>query len=199
MSKNPNSSAQEQKPSAAKRIALLAAKNERIFHTKDLANLWLITNKNTLYTLLKRYTRLGLLHRIYKGFYSLVPLQEIDPVLIGSKALHQYCYLSTETILYREGYISQKVGFYSFISHKSGKFNVGDSFYKSRQLLDQYLFQTDGIIDVDGYKIATAPRAIADMLYFNSRFHFDKTVNWNEIKSLQQKIGYPFTPHRYKS
>ena len=181
----------------AKRIALLSAKDEKIFHAADLANLWLIDNKNTLYTLLKRYTKNGLLFRVYKGLYSLLPINELDPLLLGAKALHEFCYLSTETVLFREGYISQKINSLTFISAKSRQFKIGSYQFISRKLATRFLYQPEGIIEYQGVRIATVSRAIADLLYFNPYFHFDKAVNWRAVKLLQQKIGYPLTFNRY--
>lgn len=40
----------------AHRFALLAQMDEKVFHASDLASLWEITQKNTLYTTLKRYS-----------------------------------------------------------------------------------------------------------------------------------------------
>lgn len=181
----------------AQRIALISAKNEKIFHTSDLGNLWLVKNKNTLYTLLKRYTQSGILKRIYKGLYSLVPIEELDPFLIGAKAIHRYCYISTETILYREAYISQKPNAYTFVSEKSLHFQIGEHSYRSRQLNPQYLFNPDGIVRTDEIFMATPERAIADMLYFNPFFYFDKKIDWKKIRAVQKKVGYPLTPERY--
>ena len=181
----------------ASRIALLSAQDEQIFHAADLANLWLIYNKNTLYTLLKRYTQAGILYRLYKGLYSLLPFQKLDPLLLGAKALHQFCYVSTETVLYREGYISQKPTAFTFLSAQSLKFKIGPHQFVSRQLSEKFLYQAAGIVEIQNVRMATPVRAIADMLYLNPHYHFDKRVNWKKIKSLQQKIGYPLTPNRY--
>ena len=68
------------------RFAALAQLGEVVFHTDDLANLWRITNKNTLYTTIKRYVAQGLLFRIHKGFYALKNPKDIDPLLLGVKA-----------------------------------------------------------------------------------------------------------------
>lgn len=183
--------------SQAHRIVLLASSNEKLFHVKDLANLWNIKNENTLYTVLKRYSQAGLLYRIYKGFYSLLPSEKLDPVLLGAKAIHQFCYLSTESVLYAEGYISQKVDPLTFVSEKSFKFKINGHSYVNRKLADKFLYQPEGIIEKNGIKFATTQRAIADMLYFNPFFHFDKKVDFQEIKKLQLKIGYPLTFNRY--
>jgi predicted transcriptional regulator of viral defense system len=181
----------------AKRIALLSEKDEKLFHSRDLANLWLIENKNTLYATLKRYQQTGLLHRIYKGFYSLLPLEKLDPQLIGIKALHEYCYVSTESVLFAHGFISQMVEFTTLVSQKSLKFTIGPYHFISRKLDQKYLYNQEGITQTGSLNIATPERAIADMLYFNPTFHFDKTPDWQKVKKLQQKIGYPLTTHRY--
>lgn len=182
---------------SAQRMALLAKKQEVIFHVDDLANLWGITDRNTLRVTLKRYTDNKLLYRIYRGFYSLYPVSELDPIVLGAKALHQFCYLSTETILWREGFISQAPSVYTFVSSMSRQFSIGTHRFKSRKLHDRYLYQPVHLITKDGIKRATSGRAIADMLYFNPHFHFDRPVPWWKIKKIQREIGYPLTPHRY--
>lgn len=182
---------------SAQRMALLARKQEVIFHVDDLANLWGITDRNTLRVTLKRYTDNKLLHRIYRGFYSLYPILELDPIVLGAKALHQFCYLSTETILWRKGFISQAPSVYTFVSSMSRQFSIDTHRFKSRRLSDRYLYQPAQLITQNGIKVATPERAIADMLYFNPAFHFDRPVLWAKIKKIQKEIGYPLTPHRY--
>ena len=59
---------------AGDRISEIAVRDEVVFHAHDLAILWGISDKNTLYTTLKRYTDKGLLKRIYKGLYTLKDL-----------------------------------------------------------------------------------------------------------------------------
>lgn len=181
----------------AKRIAFLASRGEQLFHIRDLANLWNISNANTLRVTLKRYTQDGILFRIYRGFYSLAPLDKLDPIIIGAKALHTFCYLSTESVLYREAYISQHIHQHTFVSSTSSRFTIGDHHFRSRQLSDRFLYNPAGVTVVAGYKIASPVRAICDMLYFDSHYHFDRPVDWQAIQHMQELIGYPITPHRY--
>ncbi len=181
----------------AQRFALLARMDEKLFHTSDLANLWLIKNKNTLYTTLKRYCSAGLLYRLFKGLYSLLPPDNLDPILLGTKILHTYCYLSAESILYREGYVSKRPGSFTFISSKSDTFKVGDCLYKSRKANNRFLFNPVGINNMDGIRVASVERAIADMLYFMPKFHFDRPIDWTKIREIQKTIGYPLTSKRY--
>ncbi len=181
----------------AQRFALLARMDEKIFHADDLANLWLIENKNTLYTTLKRYCGAGLLHRLFRGFYSLPPPDNLDPVLLGAAALHDYCYLSTESVLYREGYISQKPAVITFVSSRAKNFKILNYVYKSRKIKERYLFNSTGIENQHGVRTAGAARAIADLLYFMPKFYFDRPVDWGKIRDIQKKTGYPLTKERY--
>lgn len=177
----------------AYRLSQLSKNNEIIFHINDLSNLWGIQNPNTLRVTLKRYTEARLIHRIYRGFYSLLPIDKIDPFLLGAKALHAFCHVSTESILFEEGYINQKPYLFTFISEKSAKFQINDYFFRSRQLKDKFLYQDIGIYIKNGVRKAILKRAIADILYFNPKYNFDKKVNWKEIKKIQKEIGYPIT------
>ncbi len=180
-----------------KRLAKLLAQDEKILHSKDLANLWNIANNNTLRTTLKRYCKNQLLYRIYKGFYSVVKPEKVDPGILGAKAIHGYCYLSTESVLFFEGYISKKITSHTFVAEKSRRFTIGKNLYRSRQLNTKYLFNPEGVEIKNSLKQANVYRAIADMLYFSPKYHFDREVDWEKVKNMQKKIGYPLTPTRY--
>jgi len=183
----------------AKRMAILGAKSELVFHLSDLATLWDIRNPNTLRVLLNRYAKSGVLHRLRRGLYSLPEPSTLDPILLGAKALHRYCYLSTETVLYKEGYLSQHNQVYTFVSEVSQHFQLLSQSYLSRQLKPAFLFNSAGVGLVNGVKVASVERAIADLLYFNPLFHLDRTPDWEKVRQVQQQIGYPLTPQRYGS
>jgi predicted transcriptional regulator of viral defense system len=176
----------------ASRIAALHRTGEVLFHAREIATLWGITEMNTLYTTLKRYCRDGVLFRVHKGLYSLVALAKLEPMAVGLKALHQFGYVSAETILFREGIISQWPAVITLVSAKSLRFVVGKNCYRSRRLKNDFLFQSDGVVVKNGINMATLERAVADMLYFNPQFHFDlpKSINWKKVKWLQKKVGY---------
>ncbi|MEK7167198.1 MAG: hypothetical protein AAB732_02205 [Patescibacteria group bacterium] len=181
------------------RLAEIAKLSKIIFHSKDLANLWQIKNANTLHTTLKRYTKAGILFRIYKGFYSIKPINNLDFLLLGAKALHRFCFVTTETILQKHGVILQSNDQITFVSPISKRFSIGKHNYYSRKLADKYLYNPAGVYFSDGVKIATIDRAIADILYFNPNVYFDaeKFINWKNIKKMQKAIGYPLTLKRY--
>lgn len=183
----------------ARRFALLASLGETVFHARDLAHAFGITNLNTLYTTLKRYCQSGIFYRIYKGLYSFVPLEKIDPSVLGLKALHRYAYVSLETVLFDEGYISQPPQVMTLISSISKKFVLGPNHYTCRRIPSRALFNPIGLDPRFSYYRAGVSRAIADLLYFNPHAAIDTEfrVNWDEVKNIQKALLYPLTPSRY--
>lgn len=181
----------------AHRIALLNNKTDKILHTNDIGNLWLVSDKNTLHTTLKRYVKAGLLFRLYRGLYSTLPINKLDPKLVGAKAINDYCYISLHTVLFEEGYISQIPYHYTFVGRKSKKFRIYNYSYICRQMKSLFLYNSEGVYELNGVMIARPERAIADILYFNPLQSFDREVDWNVVKKIQEKIGYPLTPARY--
>lgn len=170
----------------------LLKQNKKTFHAPDLALLWDITNKNTLKRTLKRFVDRGVLKRIHKGFYSTTDISNIDPYDLGFSYLNTYSYVSLETILAREGIIFQEIKYITFVSSKSSKFNVGGVKYSSRQLKDKFLINTAGIKKVGNHFEATIERAVADILYYNSKYHFDNdtAIDFNKVKEIQKEVGY---------
>ena len=175
------------------RFAQLARMGEVVFHISDLANLWQIGNKNTLHTTLKRYVQKGLLFRIYRGFYSLKKIEQIEPTLLGIKALNRFAYLSAESVLFRAGIISQVSRQITLVSSVSKKFSLGNNFYFVRKLSDRFLFNPIGLKFEKGFYQAIPERAVADLLYFNPRYFFDgaERINWKRVKEIQRELGYP--------
>ena len=172
------------------RFAKIAAMGQIIFHAKDLANLWRIGNENTLYATLSRYVKKGLLFRAHKGLYAIKPIDHIDPIMLGIKALRRFAYVSAETALAHYGIIQQETREITLVSDISKRFTIGPHHYRCRKLNDQYLHNTMGIIVKNGYKIATVPRAVADLLYFNKNAHFDakNVIDWKQVKIIQKQV-----------
>lgn len=174
------------------RIDTLLKQEQKLFHTQDLALLWGIKNTNTLYTAIKRYVKKGVLIRIHKGFYSVVPLEQINPVKLGVSYLHRYAYLSTESVLREKGIIFQEGGYITLISSISKKFKLDKYNYLVRSMKEEFLYQTAGLIEREGMRAATVERAVADILYYNPHYHFDnpQSIDWQKVKRIQKEAGY---------
>jgi len=180
--------------SAANRIAILASKDEILFHISDVANLWEVTDKNVLRKMLSRYTQRGLMVRVHRGFYSLKKISEIDPYLLGVKALHGPAYISCETILFRDGIINQPAQGITIVSSVSKYFTIAGIAYKSRKMRDEFLFNNAGIEVQSGVRVASSARAIADIYYFNPRKYLDalgsSLVDMDEVREIQKAVGF---------
>jgi predicted transcriptional regulator of viral defense system len=179
------------------RFAQLATIGELVFHGSDLASLWGIIDKNTLYTTLKRYTQQKLIYRLWQGMYALKPAEQIDPLILGIKAMHSYAYVSTETVLFNSGIISQRPSVVTLVGPTSQRFTLAGRDYLCRKLADKYLYQSIGISEKNGVRMAELSRAVADLLYYNPKIYFDAPINWKEVKRMQKMIGYPLTSSRY--
>jgi len=174
------------------RINELLKLDRKLYHTNDLAILWKITNKNTLYTTIKRYVKKDILIPVFKGLYATVPISQLNPLELGIAIIHNKAYLTTESVLAEQGIIAQALYMYTFVSSVSKKAVVGDRVFLYRKLKDIYLNNPSGIKEENGVFIATIERAVADMLYFNPKYHFDlsKSINWDLVKKIQKEVGY---------
>lgn len=174
------------------KLNALLKQERNLFHLTDLRLLWGINNPGTLRRTVSRYVKKGTLIPVYRGFYSILPIEKIDVFDLGASAFHNFCYVSTETVLAQAGIIFQKIYAHTFCSSKTKTIQIGENIYKSRRLKDGYLYNPAGIIDKPNYKIASIERAIADMLYFSPRYHFDaqNLIDWEKVKDIQKEVGY---------
>ena len=169
---------------------MLARMGETVFRTRDAARIWNIWNSNTLNMTLSRYLLRKNLFRVSKGLYSLKPLDEIDPFILGIKAVGDFAYITGETVLFNEGIINQPPREITMVSRQSKRFNVAGKQYRSRQLKDEFLFNDAGIVNIGGAYVATRARAIADTLYFNPKKYFDGPIDWKSVRDIATKVGY---------
>jgi len=163
-----------------------------LYHTKDLALLWDITDQNTLYTTISRYLKKGILTPIHKGFYATRSIETLNPLELGVSYLHTYAYVSCEYVLAQEGAIFQNPNAITLISSISKSFDIGPFHFRSRQLKDVYLYRQAGIVQHGNVLVASLARALADMLYFNPSYHIDtrELMQWNQVEFIQKEVGY---------
>ena len=145
-------------------------------------------------TTLYRYEKQGLIHRIHKGLYSLKKISDLDPHLIGIKALHGQSYVSCESVLFAEGAINQKPEAATLVGRVSRRFSAAGIMFRSRKLSDRFLYNEAGIEMKNGVRYASLERAAADMLYFNPLKYFDSAlsglVDWGKVINIAEAVGY---------
>jgi hypothetical protein len=57
----------------------------------------------------------------------------------------------------------------------------------------EYLNNPAGVENRNGVFVATLERAVADMLYFNPKYHIDvhEGIDFEKVKAIQKEVGYP--------
>lgn len=175
------------------RISELNQLDRKLFHTNDLAVLWKISNRHNLYMTITRYVDKGILFPVYKGLYSTVPLNTLDPLELAKAIIHRYTYLTTESVLAQAGVISQRVYDYTLVANVSKRVVVGQWSFRFRQLKDEYLYNPTGVVQQGSVFVASTERAVADLLYFNPKSHFDvpEMIDFDKVKLIQKEVGYP--------
>ncbi len=176
-----------------KYIGKLLNQDRQLFHTQDLRVLWGIYDNNMLYKTIQRYKQKGLLYPVYKGLYATNPIAAMDQFALGLIALHGYGYVSCESILAQQGLINRIPEVITLVSHFARQFQIGDTHFSVRQIHDRFLYHPYGIVVEQGVRVATVERALADLLYLQPLASLDAPVDWDKIRVVQKKIGYPIT------
>jgi len=154
--------------------------------------LWNIQERSLLYITISRYLKKKILYPIYKGLYSTLPVDQLNPLELGRSIIHSYTYLSTESVLALAGIISQIVFEYTFIANQSKKVTIGDWTFRYRQMKDEYLFNPIGISQQAYGLSASVERSVADLLYYNPHYHFDivELIDFEKVDLIQKEVGY---------
>jgi len=119
---------------------------------------------------------------------------DINPFLLGVKAIHSLAYVSCESALYQNGILNQSPQEITIVSQFSKHFAIAGTRYRSRKMRNEFLFNDTGIETKDGIRTASLPRAVADMLYFNPGKYFDAgdsgIIPWGKVKGIADTVGY---------
>jgi predicted transcriptional regulator of viral defense system len=172
------------------KLSVLLKQDRKLFRINDLALLWQISNRDTLRQTISRFIKKGVLIQISRGFYSTIPIKDLDQFELGTSAIHDFCYLSTETVLVLNGIIFQEIMYDTYCSRKRRRINIHNLPIFSRRLDDKYLYNPLGVIDKGKYKIATTERAVADIEHFNPNYYFDghNIINWKLVSEIKKGV-----------
>jgi predicted transcriptional regulator of viral defense system len=182
--------------SKAKAIKILYQKRITFFEVADADKIFGIKKRKTLYELLRRLERAGVINRIIKGKYHF-SLKEFNDFELANFLINP-SYISLESALSFYGILSQFP--YSIVSVtplKSKKINYQGKEYEFAHLDSKYFF---GFVKKDKFLIATPEKALLDELYFVAKklrkIHFEdldlKLIDKKKFKILSKK--YKFLP-----
>lgn len=165
------------------KILILYKQKQTVFNVSDIALLWKDDNLNNIKSAIKYYIDKGDLIRLRRGVYSKPEYQKLELV----SKIYSPAYISFETVLMQAGIVFQ---YYetlyaaSYLSREIQLLNGQKIIY--RKLQDKILIDSSGLIQKNGYQIASPERAFLDVLYIYRQPFFDnlKKINWQKCQRL---------------
>ena len=148
---------------AINNILKLNNSKKTVFSTKEFALFWKISNMNVLHVIINRYMKKGYIRKVRRGLYSLKN-REINVFELANK-MKKNSYISFETVLAKEGVIFQWQDSIFSASPRSSKEKSVYGKFIFRKIPEKVLYSNDGIINKNGYFIATKERAFCDKVY----------------------------------
>lgn len=164
-------------------IARLYQSSKTILTTKDLALIWQINNKDSLYTKTAYYVKRKVLRRLTRGVF--VKNDKYNPKELAT-SLYTPSYISFETVLREAGVIFQHYSTIFIASPYAFTKKIDKNTFIFRKLKNSILFNSLGVKNENNYSIATVERAFLDMIYLFPDYYFDnlKSINWEKCNRL---------------
>lgn len=164
-------------------IAKLYQSPKTILTNKDLALIWQIDNKESLYSKISYYVKQKALIRITRGIFAKDKNFDVKELAVS---IYTPSYISFETVLQETGVVFQYyetifvAGSYSFIK------KINKTVFTFRKLKEEALFNPIGIINKDNYSIASKERALLDTLYLFPNYYFDnlESIDWKRCDEI---------------
>lgn len=154
-------------------VSQLLLLDKRYFYTYELATLWGVVNRNTLYSTIQRYLARGILYRLGHGVYASVHPSKLHEFEVGCALAGPLSYVSGETVLAIEGAIMQQPTKITLFGSKAKEFVVEDNYYWCRYLNPKHLLNRMGIELRNGYYLASPTRALSDLKRSNLILYLD--------------------------
>lgn len=179
-----------------KAIKILHQKKVSLFDIADAKKIFKVKKENTLYKLLQRLEKSGVIKRIIKGKY-LFTFQEVGDFELANFLINP-SYISLESALSFYGILPQfPYTVTSITPLKSQKIIYQGKEYEFTHLGSKYFFS---FVKKDKFLIATPEKALLDELYLMAKklrkIHFEdldlKIIDKKKFKDLSRK--YKFFP-----
>ena len=166
-----------------KSISSLLRLSQTVFSFKEITMIWGDTNQKSTISAVNYYVKTGQLFRIRKGFYA--KDSNYDPLELATK-IYTPSYISLQTVFRREGMIFQYYERIFVMSYLTRTLQCDKTTIEIKKIKDEVLTNTDGLINMGNYFIATKERAFLDMLYLLPRYGFDnlRSIDWDKCFEL---------------
>ncbi len=148
-----------------------------VFSTKDIALLWHEPATTATQVRLNYFVKKGDLYHIRKGLYARD--KNYSRLELATRMLTP-SYVSFETVLVKEGLIFQYYQPIFVASYATRVLTVDQQVYSFRKIKNEVLVNPTGIEFIQETAIAMKERALLDILYIKTQYHFDnlQALDW---------------------
>lgn len=164
-------------------FGLYSLKNT-VFTTQDIALILGETNLNRLKSKINYFVKKGILINLRKSLYAKPTGYQI---LEAANKILTPSYISLETVLQRSGVTFQDYSHTIFVlSYQTREIKLGEYIISFQKIKNDLLTNAQGIINEDGYAVASAERAFLDRIYLSTNYYFDNlgSIDWKKAKDM---------------
>jgi len=177
----------------------LYSSRKTVFTAQEISILLKETSMNNLKAKINYFVKKGILIALKRGLYA--KNNGFDILEAANKILTP-SYISLETVLLKEGINFQYYDKTIFvISYQTREVALGEYTISFNKMKDEILNSPMGIINTDGYSIASPERAFLDRIYLSGNYHFDNLgqIDWKLAKNLVKIYNNKAMERRFKS
>ncbi len=178
--------------------SLYSAKNT-VFTTQEISLIVGETDLDKLKSRINYFVKKGVLTSLKKGLYAKNSGYEI---LEAANKIFTPSYISLETVLQRNGVTFQDYSKTIFVvSYQTREIKLGEYTVSFRKIKDEILTNSSGIINDDGYAMASTERAFLDRIYLSKNYFFDNlsAIDWERASKLLKIYNNRSMERRFKS
>lgn len=179
-------------------FGLYSAKNT-VFTTQEISLILGETDLDRLKSRINYFVKKGVLVSLRKGLYAKSSGYEI---LEAVNKIFTPSYISLETVLQRSGVTFQDYSKTIFVvSYQTREIKLGEYTISFKKIKDEILLNSSGIINDDGYAIASGERAFLDRIYLSKNYYFDNlsAIDWESASKLLKIYNNRSMERRFKS
>lgn len=161
------------------KLVQLSNSKRRVFTAQDLGVIWNYGDEDKLFELIKYYSRQGEIFTLTRGLYSTHDYSE-DELRSDQQLLYEIAnklvpnsYVSLYTILAQEGVIHQYYDAIYSVANRKVTRRVNGVKFEYQRVKDSVLLNDWGIVNDEGIRRATAPRAVLDSRYLYPKWEME--------------------------
>lgn len=177
--------------------SLYSLKNT-VFSTQEISLILKESSLDRLKSKINYFVKKGELMSLRKGLYAKVNGFEILEV---ANKIFTPSYISLETVLKKGGVTFQDYSKTIFVlSYQTRDIKIGEYTISFKKIKDNVLTNPIGVIEKDGYSIASLERAFLDRIYLSNNYYFDNLspINWKKARAMLKIYNNSAMERRYK-